>query len=195
MSPVLWTVLKTVSQSSYSLSTSYSSSEKMSSFLFQRCVRKKGKINRREGMRKELVGKAAGWDWGLETNGLLKFQKSFPPGLKSNPQMPEAQACGSTCKHLPSNAIQKCLIASSLCLLSGFPAAEQGWGCSLTSCALHWPLLFRLSTLSLCSIYCSSCDCLSKMRIIHPLLSFYTGLIPITNKSILNTVFVWPPGM
>lgn len=29
-------------------------------------------------MRKELVAKVAGWDWGLETNVLLKIQKSFP---------------------------------------------------------------------------------------------------------------------
>lgn len=167
----------------------------MSSFLFQRCVRKEEKINRREGMRKELVGKVAGWDWGLETNGLLKFQKSFPPGLKANPQMPDAQACDSTCKHLPSNAIPSCLITSSLSLLAGFPAAEQGWWCSVVSLALHWPILFGLSTVSLCFIYCSSCDCWSKMRIIRAHLSFYTVLIPMTDESILNTVFVSPPGM
>lgn len=167
----------------------------MSSFLFQRCVRKKGKINRREGMKKELVGKVAGWEWGLKTNGLLKFQKSFPPGLKASPQMPDAQAHDSTCKHLPSNAIPNCLITFSLSLLSGVLAAEQGWWCSVISSALCWPILFGLFTVSLCLIYCSSCDCLSKMRIIHVLLSFYTLLIPIIDESILNIVFVWPPGM
>lgn len=133
---MLWTVLKTVSQSTHSLLTSYWSSEKMSSFLFQRCVRKKGKINRREGMRKELVGNVAGWDWGLETNGLLKFQKSFPPGLKANTQIPDAQACGSTCKHLPSNAIQKCLIPSSFasCLVFLLQSRAEG--------ALSLPVLY-----------------------------------------------------
>lgn len=134
-------------------------------------------------MRKEVVEKVTVWDWGLFEawklliKNWLLLQKAFSLDLKARPQMPDAQAYDSTCKHLHSDAVQNYFITYSLSLLSGFllPASEQRVMVLYTG--LQCFIFFALSAVVLHLIYCTPCDSLSKFRIIHVLLSFYMMLI------------------
>lgn len=103
--------------------------------------------------------------------------------------MPDAQADDSACKHWHSDAVQNYLIAYSLSLLSGFPAAcfrAEGNGAKLAH-MLYCVLFYLRCPLWSCALLTVPPACPNSELFMS--LSLYMVLFPIINVCILNTVF------